>query len=213
MWFKTIFLIILTTLLFSAAPYANGVTTVYIDVVGEAEFEVFYDRALSNATGAVIAGLIGAGIQSGVESSNDAAKTRELLPLVSKDAWKTRFLDTLNETLESNGFEAVWVDTSRGIGDGIILKIYPEEYGFKIVDTSTRMVSAFIAFKATFSTGHPGDDNGRENEKKKYYITNKNQHPYDELLMEDSPVNSELEAVLVKAARRLANKIIYSVKE
>jgi hypothetical protein len=73
------------------------------------------------------------------------------------------------------------------------------------------MVSAFIAFKAGLSSEDTRGDNDKE--KEKYYITNKNQHPYNALLMDDSPVNSELQAVLTKAAKRLANKIIYNVKE
>ena len=74
------------------------------------------------------------------------------------------------------------------------------------------MVSAFVAFKAGISSGYSRNkkDRGKEEE---YYITNKNQHPYQNLLMENSPVNSDLEAVLAKAAKRLANKIIYNVKD
>jgi hypothetical protein len=58
-----------------------------------------------------------------------------------------------------------------------------------------------------------GSKKAREQGKESYYLTNRNQYPYDDLLKEDSPVNKDLEAVLEKAARRLANKIIYSLKE
>ena len=141
-------------LLFSASTYATNTKTIYIDIVGKGEFEVIYSRATLSATGAVIGGLIGAGIQSGVEASMDAKKTKELSPLIKKDTWKTQFLDTLNNKLEEEGFKAVWVEDKGDIGDGLVLKIYPESYGFKVVDTSTYMVSAFIAFKAQFSSGH-----------------------------------------------------------
>ena len=198
-------------LLFSASTYATNTKTIYIDIVGKGEFEVIYSRATLSATGAVIGGLIGAGIQSGVEASMDAKKTKELSPLIKKDTWKTQFLDTLNNKLEEEGFKAVWVEDKGDIGDGLVLKIYPESYGFKVVDTSTYMVSAFIAFKAQFSSGHL--KKGEKREKEGYYLTNKSQHPFENLLKEDSPVNSDLQAVLNKAARRLANKIIYSMKE
>ncbi len=54
--------------------------------------------------------MIGAGIQSGVEASKDGDKFKELSPLIKKDTWKTQFLDTLNDKLEAEGFEAVWVE-------------------------------------------------------------------------------------------------------
>ena len=202
---------IAVTLLFSASTFATDIKTIYIDIVGEGEFEVIYSRATTTGTGAAFGGLIGAGIQSGVEANMDAKKTRELSPLIKKDTWKTQFLDTLNNKLKAEGFKAVWVEDKREIGDGVVLKVYPESYGFKVVDTSTYLVSAFIAFKAQFSNGQL--KKGQKSEKEGYYITNKNQHPFENLLKEDSPANSDLETVLNKAARRLANKIIYSMKE
>ena len=208
---KNILISFAAVLLLSTSAYAANIEIVYIDIVGEGQFEVIYHRALSNATGAAIGGLIGAGIQSGIESSRDTEKTNELRPLITKDTWKTQFLDTLNDKLESKGFEAVWVENTREVEDGIVLKIYPEQYGFRMVDTSSRMVSAFIAFKASFSSEHTKSKN--KPEKEAYYITNKNQHSYKDLLLKDTPINSELESVLKKAAKRLANKIIYSVKE
>lgn len=195
-------------LLLSASTYATDTKTIYIDIVGEGKFEVIYHRATSNATGAVIAGLIGAGIQSGIEASKDQAKTNQLSPLINKETWKIQFLDTLNDKMESEGFEAVWVEDTKHRDSGIVLKIYPDSYGFKMVDTSTHLVSAFIEFKASFSGG-----SSQEWDKEAFYLTNRNQYPYDRLLGEDSPVNPDLSEVLEKAARRLANKIIYSLKE
>lgn len=198
-------------LLCSGSIFATNAKTIYIDIVGEGKFEVIYSRATSNATGAAFGSFIGAGIQSSVEASQDAKKRKELRPLIKKDAWKTQFLDTLNNKLEAEGYTAVWVDDKGSIGDGLVLKIYPESYGFKLVNTSKHLVSAYIAFKASFSNGPL--KKGQKNEKEAYYITNKNQHSYESLLMEDSPVSADLEVVLNKAARRLANKMIYSLKE
>jgi hypothetical protein len=199
------------TLLLPTSAIAVDTKTVYIDIIGKGKFEVVYHRALSNATGAVIGGIIGAGIQSGIESDKDSDKRKELEPLIDKDSWKVQFLDTLNDKLESSGFEAVWVDGTKNIEGGIVLNVYPDMYGFRMVDTSTRMVSAFTTFKAGFA-GRSTKTSKRP-AKENYYITHKTQHSYNELLAEDSPVNSELTAVLNKAAKRLANKIIYSTKE
>ena len=208
---KKILSCIAVMLLLATSICAADSKTVYIEIIGEGKFEVIYHRALTNATGAVIAGLIGVGIQSGIESERDSRKKEELQPLINKDSWKAKFLDTLNDKLESSGFDAVWVENFDDINDGIVLSIYPEQYGFRMVNTSTQMVSAFTTFKASFSSGLTRKD--KRQKKESFYITNRKQHTYDALLVEDSPVNSELEAVLIKAAKRLANKIIYSVKE
>lgn len=198
-------------MLLSASAHAADNKTIYIDIVGEGRFEVIYHRATSNATGAVIAGVIGAGIQSGIEAGRDEEKARQLGELIEKEAWKTQFLDTLNDKLIAEGYEAVWAGDTRDPGAGAVLKIYPEYYGFRMVDTTTRLVSAFIAFKAAFFTGN--STHNAKPEKESYYITHKNQYPWDDLLKKDSTVNSDLESVLEKAANRLANKIIYSQKE
>ena len=195
----------------AASTLADVKQSIYIQIEGEGQFEVVYHRALSNAIGAAIGGAVGASIQSSVEASMDGDKARELSPLIKKDAWKTRFLGTLNDTLVAEGLEAVWVEDTRGIDDGVILKVYPERYGYRIVDSTTRMVSAYVEFKAGFSGGNL--ENTRDKEKETYYITNKNKYLYETLLEEGSPVNSDLETVLDKAASRLANKIIYSLKE
>ena len=198
-------------LLLFASAYADLNETIYIEIVGQGKFEVIYHRALTNQTGAALGGIIGMSIQSGIEADRDASKRKELEPLIQKDTWKIRFLDTLNNKLESNGHTAVWVEDDSNIGDGIVLRIYPDVYGFKMVDTSTRKVSAFIDFKAAFSNGN--NKNQELEGKEAYYLTHRNQYQYDDLLKEDSPVNSDLQAVLEKAAKRLANKIIYSAKE
>jgi len=211
MFERSIVSIVATLLLLSTPIHGADTRTIYIDVIGEGRFEVIYHRALSNATGAVIAGLIGAGIQSGVEAGKDREKTEALSPLVNKENWKVKFLDTLNDKLEAEGFEAVWVENARQADDALVLNIYPENYGFKMVNTSTHVVSAFIDFKASLSTGSP---NGSEEwDKEAFYLTNRNQYTYEQLLGENSPVNPDLEAVLEKAALRLANKIIYTLKE
>jgi len=200
-----------TVLLLSSSCFASEIKTIYIDIVGAGTFEVIYHRALSNATGVVIGGLVGAGIQSGIEAGLDTGKAQQLSPLIAGDTWKTRFLDTLNDKLQAEGYQAVWVNSSKEIGDGVVLKIYPAQYGFRLVDTTTNMVSAFVAFKASFWKGKP--KNNQKSQKEEYYITDKNQHTFDDLLVEGSPANSELESTLEKAARRLANKIIYRMRE
>ena len=171
------------------------------------KFDVIYHRANSNATGAVIAGLIGAGIQASVESNKDANKVKELRPLVDKGSWKTYFLDILNSKLVSKGYEALWNDGKSKPKNGLILKLYPDNYGFKLVDTTMMLMSAYVEFGATLS--YLG---GREleGEKQHFYITSKDKRSYESFVADKSIVNSDLQSALSKAAKRIANKIIYN---
>ena len=124
---------VLTALLLLPAPFCDAdAKTVYIDIVGEGKFEVIYHRALTNATGAVIAGIVGAGIQSGIEHGKE--KGKELSPLISKNTWKSQFLDTLNAKLESKGFEAIWIENTKDINEGTVVKVYPDQYGFRMIN-------------------------------------------------------------------------------
>ncbi len=187
--------------------HASEKTVIYIDVIGKAEFEVIYHRATSNATGVAIAGLIGAGIQAGIESSKDESKTDEIQPMIENNSWKEYFLDTLNNKLESRNFEAEWIDSEEKLSEGLILKIYPDNYGFKIIDTSTMLMSAYVDFNATLTNL---DKRETEGKKKNFYITSRDRRSYEDLSSNKMFLNTGLQAALTKAAKRVANKIIYN---
>ncbi len=68
-----------------------------------------------------------------------------------------------------------------------------------MVDTTTRMVSAYVEFKAGFSAENA--KNAKDLEKETYYITNKNQYLYEKLLEENSPVNSDLRSGSGKSSK------------
>ncbi|CAA0081843.1 Uncharacterised protein [Halioglobus japonicus] len=198
----------LVTILFSAHfAQASEKTIIHIDVDGSAEFDVLYHRATSNATGAVIAGLIGAGIQSGIESNQDSAKVDVMEPMIDKASWRTYFLDTLNTRLESKNYEAEWIGETIEPTEGLLLTIYPDNYGFKIVDTKTLLMSAFVQFEATLVNLQ---DETSRSEKKDFYVTSKDRRTYDALLSDKVLMNADLQSALRKAAKRIANKIIYN---
>lgn len=199
-------------LLICAQAVANESRTVQIRVDGAPKFDVVYHRALTNATGAVIGGLIGAGIQSSIESDKDAKKRETLGPHVGAGVWNDAFVKTLNETLQAKGFAPVWVegkaDPNASKAD-IYLTLFPASYGFRMVDSTTALVSAYVEFQAVYSNEvKPRQKLPRE----AFYMTNKKQTSYDELANEPAALGGDVESVLAQAARRLANKIIYNVK-
>lgn len=194
-------------ILFANLLQASEEKTIYIDVIGDAEFDVIYHRASSNVAGVAIGGLIGAGIQASMESSKDANKVDQLGPLVEKGSWREYFLETLNSRLKSKGYEAEWEGGQSKLTEDLVLKLYPDNYGFKLVDSTTMLMSAYVEFEATLS--HFGD---RKSERKKqhFYITSKDKRSYESFISDKSMVNSDLQSALTKAAKRIANKIIYN---
>jgi hypothetical protein len=195
-----------------AAPVAADESRVIqIRVDGTPEFDVIYHRAKTNATGAVIGGIIGAGIQAGVEADRDSDKRKQIEPHIADDVWQNVFVNTLNEALLAKGFQPQWVE---GKSDGkeaqaeVYLVLFPDAYGFRVVDSNTMLVSAYVEFEATYAR----EPIKRVKSKEPFYLTDKKQASYEDLLEAPSALNGEIEAVLAQAARRLANKIIYNVK-
>jgi hypothetical protein len=207
-WFS-----LLTAAIFlAAAPVAAEETRVIqIRVDGAPEFDVIYHRAQTNATGAVIAGIIGAGIQAGVEADRDATKRKEFQPHIADDVWQNVFVNTLNEALLAKGFQPQWVEGKAVDKDAkadVYLVLFPDAYGFRVVDSSSMLMSAFVEFEATYAR----EPIKRVKSKEPFYVTDKKQASYEDLAKATSGLNGEIEAVLAQSARRLANKIIYNVK-
>ena len=187
--------------------------TIAIEVDGDARFDVVYHRALTNATGAVIAGLIGAGIQAGIEADHDAKKRRELAAHVAEDAWRDVFLRTLTETLVAKGFEPVWVETDghQRAGADLYLVLYPATYGFRMVDSTTALVSAYVEFEARYAS-EPLAARNKSPPRERFYVTDRTQVSYDDLVAETAGIHPRVAAALALGARRLANKIVYNTK-
>jgi len=184
-----------------------------IEIDGKAEFDVIYRRALSNATGAFLGGLIGAGIQAGIESDEDAEKRTVIYPYVAEQAWRDVFINTMTDALAEKGLEPIWIeagtDPKPGTAD-MYLVLYPAKFGFRIVDTTSLMLAAFIEFEAAYSRQPISGKN--KPAKEPFYLTDKSQVSYDQLLADTAGINPRIESVLKMAARRLTNKVVYNIK-
>ena len=86
-------------LILSAAATADEQQVVLVHVVGASKFDVVYNRAETNGTGAALGGLIGASIQAGVESSKDTATRNNMVPHIPVEVWRNSFIKTFEETL------------------------------------------------------------------------------------------------------------------
>jgi hypothetical protein len=199
-------------LLICAQAVANESRTIQIRVDGAPKFDVVYHRALTNAVGAALGGLIGAGIQSSIESDKDAKKREALGPHVATTVWNDVFVKTLNEALQTKGFDPLWVESKadpQAPKADVYLTLFPASYGFRMVDSNTALVSAYVEFAASYTN----EVKPRQKlPKEAFYMTNKKQSSYDDLANEPAALSGDVESVLAQAARRLANKIIYNVK-
>lgn len=195
-----------------AAPVAaDEPRAIQILVDGEPEFDVVYHRANTNATGAVIGGIIGAGIQAGVEADRDGDKRKQIQPHIADDIWQNVFMKTFTEALLAKGFQPQVIEDekdAKGAKADVYMVLFPDAYGFRVVDTSTMLVSAYVEFEATYAR----EPIKRVKTKEPFYLTDKKQASYEDLVRDASALNGDIEAVLAQAARRLANKIIYNVK-
>jgi hypothetical protein len=200
-----------------APAAADEARVIYIRVDGAPQFDVVYHRALTDVTGAVIGGLIGAGIQAGIESDRDTQKREELKPHVAENVWQDVFVRTLSEALVAKGFEPVWAegkDLPKDAKVDVYLVIYPASYGFRMVDSTSMLVSAYVEFAASYAREpiKPHRSSSRSSPRESFYLADKKRAHYDELLQAGSALNGEVETVLAQAARRLANKVIYNAK-
>lgn len=212
-WLSVTTLVLMT--LIGARVTAQEPRIVLIQVDETPQFDVIYHRALSNATGAVIGGLIGAGIQHGIESDKDGDKRAQLAPHVSVGLWNDVYVKSLNEALIAKGFEPRWVsskDKPKDMKADVYVVLYPSSYGFRIVDTSTTAVSAYVEFEAIYSREPPKSKSKKKGDKEAFYLTGQKQYSFTDLAAQTALVNPEVEDVLAAGARRLANKIIYNLK-
>jgi hypothetical protein len=200
-------------LLASGSVAQDAPRRIAIEIEGKAEFDVIYRRALSNATGAVLGGLIGAGIQAGIESNEDAEKRDAIKPHVAQQAWRDIFIQTMTDSLAEKGLETIWIDAGTepkaGTAD-MYMVLYPAKFGFRIVDTTSLMMASFVEFEAAYST-KPISGKSKP-VKEPFYLTDKSQVSYDQLIADPSGINLRIESVLKMAARRLTNKIVYNIK-
>lgn len=197
------------------AHFASAVEPrrIAIEISGEARFDVIYHRAGSNAAGAAFGGLIGAGIQSGIESDQDAAKRDALWPHVATAAWKDIFVKTMTETLAAKGLEPVWIEAgtrAQPESADLYLALFPETFGFRIVDSTTSAVSAYVEFEAIYA--NQPISSGKKSLRESFYLTDNTSTSYEDLLADTASIPARIESVLGRAARRLTNKVIYNAK-
>lgn len=190
-----------------AVPAAANDKKLFIKFNPTDKFDVLYHRAESTATGAVLFGLIGAGIEEGVRSNKDKEKKKQLLEHIDNPSCNGRFLAALEKKLIDKGYESVVIKDGENINvadKDLLLEVKTNICGFKLVDTNADLVAPFINFSAVLKKDGkkiPFDKNFTFIGKKSYF--------FQEWLGVSVNPGEEFEDVLVRAGKRLANKVIY----
>lgn len=208
-------------LLASVPVSAAEPRTIQIRLDSSPVFDVLYYRADTNMSASMLGGFVGgplymfiaAGVQTSAEAGLDSRKRAEVRPHVAENAWQDVFVRTLSDSLAAKGIHPVWVEGKDKPGAAkadIYLSINHASYGLHLVDSTAKLVAAYVDFEAVYATRPLGPRNKPSPEH--FYISGKRQVPYEELLAEPSSFSTEVELVLAQGARRLANKIAYNLK-
>ena len=171
-------------------------------------FEVFFHRVQTDATSAIFFGLLGAAVDEGVQSNKDAEKKLELLAGRDEPSCADQFIQSFTDKLSAKDYS---IDVSR-VSDatqnhtkkGLWLNIKNVVCGFKVVNTQTSDVLAFMSFQSYLMK-----DNKKLAFDENHMVFSKKEHQFFELTNSSEKTQQELSFVLNRAGRKLANKIIY----
>lgn len=182
------------------APAATG-QMVSLLTSDEGSFEVIYHRVESAGAGAVAAGLIGASIQIGIQSSQDGDKTRQILPMLTDASCGKPLRDALAATLQQSG--RFIVDESGAKGNARIT-IDIDECGLRLVDSAQMQLASYVKLNMQYKPA-----GGEEAWTEKIQVTGRNRHGFDAFAQQPGLAQSELADTLSRAGGRAANKIIF----
>lgn len=190
-------------LLFSTTAIAQENKEIKILVSNTGMFDIIFHRAKSTATGAILFGVIGATVQEGHLKSKDTKMKKQVLETLSDSSCSKNFINKLIEKLGKNSFNAYLADNKKDKSKELFLNIKIKKCGFKMVNSTTNYIAAFIDFNVFLL-----EDKKRVFEKK-FAIKSKHQYSFADLISDKQRIDDEMTSVLNRAGTRLANKIIY----
>lgn len=202
-----IVLAILPAIFLPGARAAESVGSVLVVIEDNGEFEVLHSRAETTATGIVLFGLIGYGIEESSRVGEDNDREAQVLEFLPTNDCRTGFDEALLARLEDKGYAATVVASAKdaeGSYDRTIrLKI--RACGFKLANSSSDEVSAFYA--ASYAIDKPGEKPSQD--MTDMLITGTFRSYWPGIIAEPKMATSEFESVRVRAGRRIANRLIY----
>jgi hypothetical protein len=201
-------LLVLSFLSFSVQAHCSESQAehIYYTLVKPGVFDVVYHRVDPAGAGSAAAGLLGAAIQTSHQNSKDEEKQSLLQPHVSIDNCGDILIQAFQDKITKKQLPASLIESSKELDKGsLVLEISVDGCGFRLTDSVGGLMSSHLLGKMRLT---------RKGESKpvleeRIFVTGKQQLTFNELLREPELLDPYLEAVLKKAGKRIANKVIY----
>ena len=162
--------------------------------------EVISHRMRPVGAGIVVAGLIGAAIESGIESSQDEDMKKQLLKSFPGASCSQPLLEAFAARLRAEGSFAV--EDAKGKG-GAAVDIAIDECGLHLADTTADQFASYVYLTLKVKPA------GAVAWSEKIQVSGRNRYNFDEFVNQPGLAQAELEDVLKRAGVRAADKIIY----
>jgi hypothetical protein len=162
--------------------------------------QVISHRMQPVGAGAVAGGLVGAAIQSGIESSQDDKMKNKLLQTFPDASCSQPLLDAFYGRVRADGTFAVGAPAAKGAA---AVDIAIDECGFHLADTTANLFSSYVYLTIKFKPAAGATWN------EKLQVSGRNRYSFDEILNQPGLAQSELADALTRAGVRAADKIIY----
>lgn len=179
---------------------------VFITVEGDGNFEVLYSRAKSTATGMVIFGLIGYGVEESSRNEDDRKREDEILPYLPDHDCRDAFVAALSERLEEKGFTVAIAGRDEPPAGASFYDLHVKVHacGFKLTNSTSELLSAFHAVTYRVLVGK--DEIIKKSD---VLMTGKLTATWPNILANAEFAAEEFKVIREKAGRRIANQLIY----
>lgn len=198
--------IALLTLLPLATQAADDRGLVRVVIESDGEFEVLHARAKSTATGVVLFGLIGYGIEESSRAGEDNEREQQALAFLPSSDCRSGFTEALLARLAERDYTTSMA-TDDAAADNVDRKIRLKirACGFKLANSTSDDVSAFFA--ASYAIDKAGEKPSRD--MTDMLITGTVRSDWSNFVADPALATKEFESVRVRAGRRIANRVIY----
>lgn len=162
-------------------------------------FEIVSHRMEGAGAGAVLGGLIGVAIQSGVQSSQDESMKKRLLVSYPEASCSKPLLEAFSDRIRASG-----VFTLDGGGKAAAaVDIEIGECGLHLADSTSNQFASYVYLKIKVkpTVGVAWDES--------IQVSGRNRHDFEEFVNQSGLAKSEIEDALRRAGIRAADKIIY----
>ena len=171
------------------------------------KFEVLHSRAESTSTGAVLFGIIGAGIEESSRASKDEVREDAILVHIPDDACHNHLVEEFTARLDAKGITTEVINEKPGktAGDAYVIRLKIDACGFRMVDTTSEEMAAYVV--AQYRIYKPQEKiTGKLEE---LTMIGRDHRVWEAFLADYDAAVAEFRAVKRKAGTRLANKVIY----